>query len=300
MLSVLAGASQQDFAGARLQNGFSLAWMSTHNTQAIELLQWALPRLGLRWPGFRKVRQQVIKRITRRLRVLRLPDIDAYRSYLETQQEEWKVLDSFCRITVSRFYRDRGIFDILGAEGLPELMDRCRTRGGLRLRCWSAGCGAGEEPYTLVLIWALHPDLRAWDIALSVLATDADPAQIARARTGRYAPSSLRELPAPWRDIAFSADAGGYRIRQEYCQPLTWAVMDLRKAMPEGLFDLILCRNLAFTYFSTDLQREILQRLGDRLSPDGLLVLGSHEVLPEGSVDWNRWRPGLPIYRKLE
>lgn len=274
--------------------------MRMHNTQAVEFLQWALPRLGLRWPGFRKVWRQVIKRTMRRIRALQLEDIDSYRSYLEAQQEEWKLLDSFCRITISRFYRDRRIFDVLAVEGLPELMDRCRTRGDRRLRCWSAGCGAGEEAYTLVLIWALHPDLRARDIALSVLATDADPVQIARAQTGCYAPSSLRELPAPWRDIAFRAEDGLYRIGREYCQPLTWAVMDLRKAMPEGLFDLILCRNLAFTYFSTDLQSETLLRLGDRLAPGGLLVLGSHEVLPEGSGGWNRWRPGLPIYRKLE
>ena len=30
-------------------------------------LQWALPRLGLRWAGFRRVRSQVCKRLGRRI-----------------------------------------------------------------------------------------------------------------------------------------------------------------------------------------------------------------------------------------
>ena len=35
-------------------------------------LQWALPRLRLRWAGFRKVRSQVCKRLQRRMDELRL------------------------------------------------------------------------------------------------------------------------------------------------------------------------------------------------------------------------------------
>jgi hypothetical protein len=35
--------------------------------ECVALLQWALPRLGLRWSGFRRVRRQVCKRISRRM-----------------------------------------------------------------------------------------------------------------------------------------------------------------------------------------------------------------------------------------
>ena len=35
----------------------------------ILLLQWALPRLRLQWPGFRKVRRQVCKRVSSRMQV---------------------------------------------------------------------------------------------------------------------------------------------------------------------------------------------------------------------------------------
>lgn len=56
----------------------------------IHFLQWALPRMGHRWPGYRKVRRQVCRRIAARMRKLDLPDIAAYRQRLETRPEEWR------------------------------------------------------------------------------------------------------------------------------------------------------------------------------------------------------------------
>ena len=102
-------------------------------------LQWALPRLRLRWPGFRKVRRQPCKLIKRRIRELGLEGFGAYRQYLEEQPEEWELLDRFCRITISRFYRGQGVFNTIKDIILPELA-QAATASGAPLRCWSAGC----------------------------------------------------------------------------------------------------------------------------------------------------------------
>ncbi len=119
-----------------------------------EFLQWALPRLGMRWPGFRRVRGQVCKRLRRRMAELGLRDLADYRALLETHPEEWTRLDGLCRISISRFYRDQGVWRTLEREILPRLADRARARGETRLRIWSAGCASGEEPYTLALLFA--------------------------------------------------------------------------------------------------------------------------------------------------
>lgn len=229
---------------------------------------------------------------------LRLRVPDDYRRYLETHPDEWQRLDSFCRITISRFYRDRRVFDILARNGLPELIRLSRSRGERLIRAWSAGCGAGEEAYTLTLIWALAIAPQNPDMAFELTATDADPHQIARARRGCYPASSLKELPPFWRDLAFNQDQEGYCIKPEYRLGVNWTVQDMRQTMPDGPFDLVLCRNLAFTYFSTALQRQILRRLDARLTTGGLLVIGVHESLPELPTHWSSWVPGLPIYRK--
>ena len=83
------------------------------DTDCREFLDWALPRLGFRRAGFRHVRGQVCKRIGRRLRALDLPDHGAYRQLLDADPGEWATLDSFCRITISRFCRDRQVIDWL-------------------------------------------------------------------------------------------------------------------------------------------------------------------------------------------
>jgi hypothetical protein len=59
------------------------------DTDCVQFLQWALPRLRMRWPGFRKVRRQVCRRIERRTHELGLPDLVAYHRYLESQPAEW-------------------------------------------------------------------------------------------------------------------------------------------------------------------------------------------------------------------
>jgi len=68
------------------------------NEDCAQFLQWCLPRLGMQWAGFRKVRGTVCKRVTRRLRALGLDSADAYRAWLETHAEEWPRLDAMCRI----------------------------------------------------------------------------------------------------------------------------------------------------------------------------------------------------------
>ena len=64
------------------------------DTECVRFMQWALPRLRMRWPGFRKVRRQVCKRINRRISELRLNDVKCYREYLQVHQDEWIYLDS--------------------------------------------------------------------------------------------------------------------------------------------------------------------------------------------------------------
>ncbi|MEQ9669086.1 hypothetical protein [Coleofasciculus sp. G2-EDA-02] len=99
------------------------------DTECVRFLQWALPQLNLRWAGFRKLRKQTCKRIQRRLIELQLSDIDAYKSYLNTYPEESIILERYCRITISRFYRDRQIFKHLHQELLPQLIQLAQERG---------------------------------------------------------------------------------------------------------------------------------------------------------------------------
>jgi chemotaxis protein methyltransferase CheR len=270
--------------------------MRDHDCQ--RFLQWALPRLRLRWAGFRRVRRQVCKRIARRLRVLDLSDTEAYAAFLEAHPEEWGRLDALCRVTISRFYRDRAMFDYLRRAVLPDLARPAPTGAIRGVRCWSAGCASGEEPYTLAAMWECALRRRFPLAELWIIATDADVRMLARARAGIFAAGSLRDLPAAWIPHCFDRTGDRYVVRPPLRRLITFRRQDLRRARPAGPLDLVLCRNLAFTYFEDDLQREVLAHIARRLRPGGALVIGSHESLPAGAKGFVPWDHHLGIHRR--
>jgi chemotaxis protein methyltransferase CheR len=271
------------------------------NTDAdyVRFLQTCLPPLALRWAGFRKVRKQVVKRLKRRLRALQLPHPAAYLVYLDGHSEEWGVLDSFCRIVISRFYRDQGIFETLGDAVLPTLAHAARVRHAQTLRCWSAGCAAGEEVYTLMMLWRLCLQAQFPDLHLHIIATDIDVNVLARARRGCYTWSSVKALPSRWLEAGLERCDDEYCVRETLRAGICFVAQDIRQDLPAGNFDLVLCRNLVCTYFAEALQRKILAQIAERLVPGGILVLGAHEILPPNIIGLVAYPGHQSIAQKL-
>jgi hypothetical protein len=154
------------------------------DAECTAFLQWALPRLGRRWAGFRKARRRVAKRPGRRLRAL--ADLDAYRRWLEAHPDEWAELDALLGIPISRFWRDRGVFESIERDVLPALADAARAAGRTALDAWSAGCASGEEPYTLAILWRERLQRAYPQLELRIVATDNDAWLLERARVGCY------------------------------------------------------------------------------------------------------------------
>jgi chemotaxis protein methyltransferase CheR len=269
------------------------------NQDCVEFLQWALPRLHMRWPGFRRVRNQVCKRIGRRMGQLDLVGIDAYRAYLDTHPEEWTVLDGLTCITISRFYRDRQVFQQLERLILPAFAESAVRRGGQIIDICSLGCSSGEEPYSLSLLWHLRLQARFPSVRLHIVAVDADPQVLARARKACYQPGSMKELPDDLRESGFRVTDQGLCLRPEYMQPVELLEHDIRDGVPDGPYDIVFCRNLAFTYFDESLQAAVARAIYDALRPGGLLLTGGHEHLPDGhpfeaepDSRFFYWKPG--------
>jgi chemotaxis protein methyltransferase CheR len=237
------------------------------------------------------VRRQVCKRLGRRVRELGLDDLAAYRGHLEAHVAEWAVLEKLTHITISRFHRDRGAFAFLQREVLPALTSALLMRGSDALEVWSTGCASGEEPYTIAIIWGLELAQRFPTIEIRILATDVDEAMLARARHGCYTDGTLKELPERWRTAAFLQRAREYCLRSEFKELERIERHDVR-CPPPRQFDLVLCRNLAFTYFDFELQHAVAARLAHALYPGGALVVGAHEALPAGAVRRSTRRSG--------
>ena len=268
-----------------------------HDRDCVALLQWCLPKIGLTWPGYRRVRRTVCKRISRRMRELGLDKPDDYRAFLAQNAREWERLEAFCRIPISRFYRDCNVFRAIGDEILPRLAKRADARPDRTVRCWCAGCASGEEVYTLGMIWHVSVQPAFPGVGIDIVGTDVDATVLERARRGCYASGSLKDLPTEYRDRGFRRCGDLYCVEDSIRSLVRFERQDIRTELPAGPFDLILCRNMVFTYFVRGLQEQIQARIDARAAGGSYLIIGSHERLPMLSPARVRAFGGLPIYR---
>ena len=267
-------------------------------TDCVSFLRPILPQLHLRWAGFRRVRRQVCRRLKKRYQQLGLEDFSSYAHYLTTHPDEWFIVEGCCRITISRFYRNGIVFERLSQE-MPSLAQLALASGHPKIRCWSAGCASGEEVYTLKLLEHFALSGLELSLLLEILATDVDEKLLLRAKRGCYPAGALKELPQAWKTEAFTLNEQ-YCLKPTFREGIRFEQQDIRREMPEGWFHLILCRNLAFTYFEPQLQQEILTGLLHHLVPGGILVIGKGESLPTpGDTQLLQLSP-LGIYQKVK
>lgn len=233
----------------------------------------------------------VVSRLSRRLRVLRLPDFAAYRTLIEgpAGSRERRALISAMTTNVTAFFREEHHFRDLAERILPPLLAAARSGG--RLRLWSAGCSSGEEPCSLAMtILELCPEAARHDIL--ILATDIDPAVLDRARAGRYGEAQLSGLSPARRARFLRRDdaAGDWRILPEVQALIRYEELNLHAPWPfTGRFDAILCRNVTI-YFDTTTQARLWERLAAALRPGGHLFIGHSERI-EG--------PALGLFQPL-
>ncbi len=272
--------------------------MSSNDKDCVKFLQWALPRMHMRWQGFRKVRRQVCRRIETRIVELGLSGYPAYGNYLESNPDEWEVLDSMTQISISRFFRDRKSWDTLQHQLLPQLALRAMEENR-PLRCWSAGCASGEEPYSMVMLWYYHIQPTHPTLELQIIATDADKHMLDRARMACYPDGNVKHCPGEWLEKSFIQQDGKYCLKSPFRDSVKFMKQDIRNEMPDGPFDLVFCKNLAGMYFAEDLALRVFEKVCRRIRTGGFLLLGNHEPFPVNKLhQMEVFNRGQNIYRK--
>lgn len=265
----------------------------------VRFLQDVLPLLRMRWQGFRRVRKQVCKRIQRRINHLELVDADAYQQYLRSYADEWPILDHLCRVTVSRFNRDKVVLEHVRTDVLPCLAQMAIDTGDTAVRSWSAGCAMGEEAYSLVLIWdrTVGHDFPQLDI--HVTGSDIDETLLQRAIRACYTYGSVKALPEAWLNLAFTQQHNEFCLDTRLRNKASFIKQDIRDKLDTGPFHIVFCRNMVFTYYENALQLEMLAHIRSNLVDGGALVIGGHETLPSGFNGFEQWSKQCAIFRKI-
>ena len=238
---------------------------------------------GLSWDGYRRVRRGVEKHLRAHMVALGSRSVREYLERLEGDGEEREEAERLLTVSISRFFRDIGLWHALECGLLPDLARRAEGR----LRVWSAGCACGEEAYSLRIVWQALVDRCDGLPELELWATDANPPFLEKAREGIYGPSSLKELPDERRASYFSRITGGDRFAFTGAlkEGIQWGVHDLvREEPPASGFHLVFLRNNLLTYYEKRLQVPAFRRVVSALRPGGVLIIGKKERLPPESV----------------
>jgi chemotaxis protein methyltransferase CheR len=241
----------------------------------------------------------VYSRLVKRLRKSGCPDFATYCDRLEAEGGAKERVELVTALTtnVTHFFREEHHFQLLRDLILRPQIDRLRN--GQRLRIWSAGCSAGQEPYSIAATLVdLLPE--APRLNIRILATDIDPAILARARAANYAAEEAKGVPERLRSLMFDRPAaadGPLQITARLREMVHFAELNLMAEWPvRGPFDAIFCRNVAI-YFDKPTQSRLWQRYAGLLVPGGLLCIGHSERL-SGPASAQMASAGITAYRK--
>ncbi len=245
-------------------------------------------------------RELVYGRLTRRLRALGFEAFHDYCNYLEeNQDEELEHFTNAITTNLTSFFRENHHFQMLSDEPLRSwLMQRLSSNG--KLRCWSAGCSTGEEPYSLAITLSeMIPNIRDRDV--KILATDLDTNVVATAAAGVYPENRIdaldRERKNKWFSRGTGANTGMVRVSDQLRGMITFNQLNLMSEWPmKGKFDVIFCRNVVI-YFDKPTQSVLFNRYADALCDQGALFIGHSETMSEVCTRFDLI--GKTMYRKI-
>lgn len=235
-------------------------------------------RTGVNFADYRAAMLE--RRIANQMAASGAAEPDEYLKFLRSSPgEPFRLLERIT-IKVSRFYRHAPAFDHLRDVVLPALE---RARGGEPLRIWCAGCGAGEEAYTLAML------LDQSGIQGTVDATDIDSSALNEGRAGIYTIRAAAELPAAlvsaYLEPVVANEEPCYTVADSLRGRVRFAYHDVTSdAPPLHGFDLVSCRNVLI-YLQRPAQVRATSRLVDTIRDDGVLCLGEAEWPPPELAD---------------
>jgi len=226
----------------------------------------------------------------------RCKTLSEYIETLDRNSEARRQFDCLMTVSISRFFRDRQLWNTLRDEILPVLI----KQNAQVIRVWSAGCASGEEVYTFKIVWEELRRNRLHMPDLMLLATDISPHYLGRARAGAYPESSIKEVPEAILSRYFEVIAPrGVVLRSWLKEGIDWQVHHLLSDPPQVAFDLIFLRNNLLTYYGDPLRTDAFKRVLACLTPGGFLVIGSHETLPVHSTALKQYNRSRTIFQRL-
>lgn len=213
--------------------------------------------------------KQVQRRLSTALIKSGHKSLNDYWMTLQKDSVMLRELVDFLTINVSNFFRNIERFDDLQTKVLPELLETRKT-----LRLWSAGCSAGQEPYSIAMILKeLTPLTRHY-----VLGTDVNKTVLQIAEDGVYTEDDIKEVKPALLAKYFVKQEDGFMLCHSIRQMVEYKAHNLLSDSYDTDFDLIVCRNVMI-YFTEEAKSKVFKGFYESLRPGGVLFIGGTETL---------------------
>jgi two-component system CheB/CheR fusion protein len=217
----------------------------------------------------------VLRRIRRRMQIRQVEDMQDYLRLLRETNGESKALADDLLITVTSFFRDAEVFEMIGRTVLPQIFAQRGPQD--RVRVWCAGCSTGEEAYSLAILLLEFAGKIPAPPEIQIFASDLHQESLDRAREGFYAEAIEPDVTQERLNRFFTRVKGGFQVRKEVRSIVVFATHNLLRDPPFSQVDLISCRNLLI-YLKRDAQDEVIKLFHYALNPGKFLLLGSSET----------------------
>ena len=232
-------------------------------------------------------RRYLVDRIFALYRKSGCAGFDAFAQTVLADQRAFDLLCQQLMISYSEMFRDPPFFTNIRSNLVPYL------RSFPSLRVWHAGCGRGEEVYSLAIL-LLEEGLYE---RCTVFATDLLEASIDAAKAGRYDALMLDSYAANYRlsggrgalDDYVTVKRGQFTVDASLAKNIHFFTHNLLADQVFGQMNLVLCRNVCI-YLNEDNRWRVIRLLTDSLVPGGFLGMGSSEY-PDESDRIAGYRP---------
>lgn len=173
------------------------------------------------------------------------------------------------------FFRDITPFERFRQEMLPTL---ARARQAQPIRIWSAGCGTGQETYSLAMA-VEEMRFQTPEMRVEIFGSDLSERCLEKAQSGLYTQFEIqRGLPVRSLLRHFEKQGDAWAISPRVRQMVRWRRVNLAADLRGvGPFDVVFFRNV-LRQMDPGLQRQVLEMVAMTVAPDGYLVLGEGEL----------------------
>jgi chemotaxis protein methyltransferase CheR len=207
--------------------------------------------------------------------------LDYYYALKDNRPAEWDAAWEALSVQETYFWREISQIEALTEIIIPQWFQKRSTP----FRIWCAACATGEEPYSIAIAiaeagLAAHP--------IEIVASDASPQALKKAKAAIYRERSFRTLPPGLRLKYFKPAGDLFKLDDEIVSKVKFRPANLFESADVAALarvNVIFCRNV-FIYFSPHAVRLTVAGMAAKMPSGGHLFVGAAESLLRLTADF--------------